>query len=124
MSHSESSQYKMRKNLITGLTLIFIGCVFLLDRLDIVDVRQFWLLNVHQIWHLWPLFIALLGINKMVSADNTAQFVHGTFQVVLAFWLYASLEHLWGWSFRTSWPVLLIGFGLSIVLSGFIKDKK
>lgn len=129
MSHSESSQYdstkyRLRKNLITGLTLIFIGGVFLLDRLDIVDARQFWLLNVNQFWHLWPLFIALLGVNKMVSAENNAQFVHGTFQVVLAFWLYASLEHLWGWSFRTSWPVLLIGFGLSIVLSGFIKDKK
>ncbi len=121
MSHSETSQYepsqyRLRKNLITGLTLIAIGGLFLLDRMDVLDVRQF--------WHLWPVFIALTGINKMVSAEKNSQFVHGAFRVVLAFWLYASLEHLWGWSFRTSWPLLLIGFGLSIVLSSFIKNQK
>ena len=116
MSYSESPQYKIRKNLITGLSLIFIGGLFLLDRMDVLDVRHF--------WHLWPVFIALIGINKMVCAERNSQFVHGAFQVVLAFWLYASLEHLWGWSFRTSWPLLLIGFGLSIVLSSFIKNQK
>lgn len=121
MSHFDSSQYespkyRLRKNLITGLTLMFIGSIFLLDRLDILDVRQF--------WHLWPAFIALIGLNKMVSSEKTSQFIHGAFQVVVAFWLYASLEHLWGWSFRTSWPLLVIGFGLSIVLSSFIKNKE
>ena len=70
MSQAESSQYRLRKNLITGLSLIFVGSVFLLDRLEILDVRQIWLLNVNQFWHLWPVFIALLGINKMVSAVN------------------------------------------------------
>ena len=125
MSQPESSQYKIRKNLITGLTLIFIGVVFLLDRLGLLDVRQIWLLNLHQSWwHLWPLFIALLGINKMVSAEESAQFIRGCFQVILAFWLYTSLEHLWGWSFSNSWPVLLIGFGLSHILGGLIKNPK
>jgi hypothetical protein len=42
MSRSEPSQYRLRKNLITGLSLICIGGLFLLDRLDILDVRQFW----------------------------------------------------------------------------------
>ncbi len=116
MLHSETSQYRMRKNLITGLSLISIGGLFLLDRMDILEIRQF--------WHFWPVFIALMGVNKMVSAEKSSQFVHGAFQVVLAFWLYASIEHLWGWSFRNSWPLLMIGLGLSIVLSGFIKNQK
>ena len=124
MSQTAPSQYRIRKNLVTGLTLIFIGSVFLLDRLEILDIRQIWRLNVHQFWHLWPVFIALIGINKILSAEKNSQFVHGCFQVVLAFWLYASLEHLWGWSFSNSWPVLLIGYGLSHILGGFIKNQK
>jgi hypothetical protein len=116
MAHSESSRYHIRKNLITGLTLICVGSIFLLDRLDVLEVRQF--------WHLWPVFFALFGINKMINAEKSSQFVDGGFEVVLAFWLYASIEHLWGWSFSTSWPFLLIGYGLSVILSGFIKNQK
>ena len=124
MSQTEPSQHKIRKNLVTGLTLIFIGSVFLLDRLEILNVRQIWLLNVHQFWHFWPVFIALVGINKMVGAEESTQFIRGCFQVVLAVWLYACLEHLWGWSFSNSWPVLLIGYGLSHIVGGLIKNSK
>lgn len=116
MAHSETAQYTNRKNLITGLALICVGGIFLLDRFDMLDVRH--------IWHYWPVFIALFGANKMISAETSSQFVHGCFQVVLAFWLFISIEHLWGWSFRTSWPLLLIGYGLSFILSGFVKNKK
>lgn len=119
MENSENTQYKIRKNrknLVTGMALIAVGTLFLLDRLDIIEVTQF--------WHLWPAFIALFGINQMVSAEKNAQFVQGCFQVFLAFWLYASLENLWGWNFSTSWPLLLIGYGLSMVLGGLIKNQK
>ena len=116
MDCPENSQYHNRKNLITGLALICVGGVFLLDRFEMLDVRQF--------WHYWPVFIALFGANQIISAEKSSQFIQGCFQVVLAFWLFISIEHLWGWSFKTSWPMLLIGYGLSIVLSGFIHNKK
>lgn len=115
MSHSGSSQYRIRKNLVTGLILISIGGIFLMDRFEMLDIAQ--------LWHYWPVFIALFGISNMICAEKSSQFIHGCFQLILAGWLYVSIEHVWGWSFRTSWPLLLIGYGISIVLSGFIKNK-
>jgi hypothetical protein len=111
--NSEMPQYQSRKKLAFGLIMIAVGSVFLLDRTD--------LLELDQLWHYWPALIALSGVIKIISASKTAHVIKGCMEIVIAFWLYASFEHLWGWSFHNSWPILLIALGVSMIARGFSK---
>jgi hypothetical protein len=99
-----------RKRIFWGLLLIGAGCVFLLDRMDIVDIEE--------IWHYWPLVISLSGLVDILSASKFKHITNGFFEMVLGVWLYASIENLWGLTFGTSWPILLIAYGASIAAEG------
>lgn len=113
---TEMQQLGQNKNLIFGVIMIIVGGIFLLDRMDYLDVSE--------LWHYWPAFIALSGAIKILSAKHASHIVHGCVEIFIAFWLYASIEHLWGWSFHTSWPILLIALGISTIARGFFKSDK
>ncbi len=104
--------YDARKHLVWGVTLIAVGFIFLCDRLDIIDM------DVRAIWHLWPVVIAVYGVSDIVFARRPAHVLKGFFNIALAFWLYACLEHLWGWTFSSTWPMILIAYGAHILLRG------
>ena len=94
----------------TGLILIGIGSVFLLERLGYIEsvtLRQY-----------WPGIIGLVGVGQLFAARNAAQAVKGAFLVFLACWLYVSIQRLWGLSFQNSWPMVLIAVGLTHIVSG------
>ena len=95
---------------VTGLILIGIGSVFLLERLGYVEsvtLRQY-----------WPGIIALVGAGQLLAARDAAQAAKGAFLVFLACWLYVSIQRLWGFSFQNSWPMILIAVGLTHIVSG------
>jgi len=91
-------------NLMIGLAMIVIGGLFLLDRMNMINALEW--------WYVAPAMIAIAGVINLFSRENPEERANGLFQIILAFWLFASAEHLWGWTFRTSWPVLIIGVGL------------
>lgn len=95
---------------MTGLILITVGALFLLDRLG--------LLEPGALRHYWPAVIALVGLVKLFTARQAEQRAWGGFLVFLALWIYASIEHLWDLSFRTSWPLILIAVGVTHIVCG------
>lgn len=99
-----------RRRWFGGLVLIALGSLLLMDRMNIMDNQL--------LWHFWPALIAIAGLSRMVGATRPDDLVRGLMTVLVAFWVYACLEHLWGWSFRTTWPLVLIGFGLTRILEG------
>lgn len=101
-----------RKRIFWGLLLIGAGCLFLLDRMDIVDIEE--------IWRYWPLLIVLSGLVEILSASKFKHVTKGFFEMVLGVWLYASIESLWGLTFSTSWPILLIAYGVAIAADGAV----
>lgn len=113
---TEVQQTCRNKNLTFGLVMILVGSIFLLDRMDYLDVSE--------LWHYWPALIALSGAIKILSAKHLSHIIHGCVEIFIAFWLYASIEHLWGWSFYTSWPILLIAIGISTIARGFFTPNK
>lgn len=115
VGHHEYYALRARKHLLFGLLLIGVGAVFLADRLGIVDAGV--------VWHFWPVAIGLFGLLEVASARRLAQVVNGLFYMVLAFWLYACIEHLFGWTFRDSWPIIVIAFGARIVLRGMLGNS-
>ena len=101
-----------RRQWFGGLVLVVVGSALLMDRMNLIDNNL--------VWHFWPALIALFGLGHIVGARHPREAVRGLLIVAVAFWLYAAMEHLWGWSFRTTWPFILIAFGLSRVLESLV----
>ena len=103
--------YWRRSQLLWGVLLIVVGAVFLLDRLDIIYLRDY-----RQLWHYWPVIMVLFGINKLVAPVSAKQVLSGLWLIFFAGWWYVSYEELWNLRFYNSWPALLIAWGAGMVL--------
>jgi hypothetical protein len=103
---------KMREHLFVGLILIAVGSVLLADRLGYGQLESF--------LGLGPAIIALHGALTLVFARRAKQIVKGVFEVLLASWVFACLEHLWGWTFASTWPIAIIAGGAAVLLRGLL----
>jgi hypothetical protein len=103
--------YCRRTQLLWGLLLIALGGVILLDRLDVIILRDY-----YSLWHYWPLLLLVFGLNKLLAPVSARQILSGLWLIFFAAWWYVSYEELWGLSFYSSWPALLIAWGVGLVL--------
>jgi hypothetical protein len=110
MGHWSYPQHHRGRHWVTGLILIGIGTVFLLDRLGYIEGIA--------VGHFWPFILAILGVARMLEGRSAKHVAKGGFMVFLGFWLFASIEHLWGLTFQTSWPMVLIALGLTHMVRG------
>lgn len=95
---------------VAGLILIGLGTLFMLERLGAIEtnaLRQY-----------WPGIIAIVGAGQLLAARDAAQAAKGAFLIFLACWLYVSIQRLWGLSFQTTWPMILIAVGLTHIVGG------
>ncbi len=90
------SSYEWRRQLVWGLVVIAVGLAFLLDQMDMVEIRA--------IWHYWPLLLVALGLNRMIGYPTARDFCSGLWLAFIGVWLFASFENLYGLTFSTSWP--------------------
>lgn len=105
---------RARKRIIWGLVLVGTGILFLFEHYDGIDLAM--------LWRFWPLILLISGLVDVLAARRWKHIAEGLNQIVIGFWLLACLEHLWGFTWTNSWPMLLIGVGLSVVL-GAIPDR-
>ncbi|HSY29237.1 MAG TPA: DUF5668 domain-containing protein [Burkholderiaceae bacterium] len=112
----ENGEQRPRKRMLWGMILIGAGCLFLVDRMDIYEVGE--------IWRFWPAVIALAGVVEILSATRFKHVTSGFLNIVAGFWLYASIENLWGWTFGNSWPILMIAFGITVAMNGLVDQAK
>lgn len=95
---------------VSGLVLIGIGSLFLLDRWAYIDSGS-WI-------QYWPFVIASVGVGRLIDARSADQASKGGFLIFFGCWLYANLEHLWSLNFFNSWPMILIALGLRHIIGG------
>lgn len=112
---SAESSYEWRRQLMWGLVLILVGISFLLDRLDIIEVRG--------LWHYWPLVLIVFGINKMIGYPTARHYSSGLWLVFIGVWLFATLENLFGLTWSNSWPFVIIASGVSMILRPMIEKR-
>lgn len=112
---STENSYEWRGQLMWGLVLICFGVTVLLDQMDIIDI--------HGLWHFWPLAMVVLGINKMIGYPSAKHFTSGLWMVFLGLWLFAVFEHMFGLTIRNSWPFPIIACGVIMVLEPLIKKR-
>lgn len=103
--------YYRRTQLLWGVLLIAIGAVILLDRLDVIYLHDY-----YALWHYWPLILLVFGLNKLLTPVSAKQVLSGLWLIFFAAWWYISYEELWNLSFYSSWPALLIAWGVGLVL--------
>ena len=101
--------YTTRKQIMWGLVLIALGVIFLLDRMDIVEAEA--------LWHYWPLLLVVAGINQTIGYPSVRQFRSGLWTIFMGLWLFAVFENLFGLTFRNSWPLCLLMWGVLMVLT-------
>ncbi|MDY7536689.1 DUF5668 domain-containing protein [Undibacterium sp. RTI2.2] len=120
ISQASIQQYRkqrQRKSVIWGLVLIAVGTIFLLERLGYVDLHPYIGEKIRW-WYGWPLVIAIVGLVEALSATMLVQVIKGISQIAIGLWLYVCLTQLWDWTFQTSWPIILIIFGVTWVATG------
>jgi hypothetical protein len=105
--NSEAS-YHLRRQILWGLLLIGIGVAFLLDQLDLYDVRS--------LWHYTPLLLVLAGVNQTIGYPSAREFTNGLWCVFIGLWLFAVFEGLFGLTFGNSWPLVIIASGLTMAI--------
>jgi hypothetical protein len=108
LSMEDTTFPRHRGSLIAGLILLAIGIAFLLDNFDLVYIGE-------PISHFWPMIIVALGLVRIFEAENTWERRRGFVWLFFGLWLLASVLHMFGLTFHTSWPLLLIGFGVNAI---------
>ncbi|PYQ33255.1 MAG: hypothetical protein DMF57_10160 [Acidobacteria bacterium] len=102
---------KFKRSLLTqGLLLIAIGAVFLLDQLRVIDFHE-------TLRHYWPMMLVLFGVADLFQRRSAWR---GLWMIAVGVWLQATVLHVFGLTFRNSWPLLLIVLGAGMTLRAFI----
>lgn len=89
-----------------GLVLVAAGTFLLLGRLGVADFS--WALR-----KFWPLIVVIIGISKLVHRGTVWA---GLWMITLGAWLQAVTLHFHGFTYESSWPLLLVILGAGIIV--------
>jgi len=104
-----------------GVLVLLFGAMLLLNNVDIIDVGP--------LWRLWPLILVVIGVNTLLNShygqdsgvgvwrrrDRRPHAGGGVWLIFLGLWFLLSLNHPWGLHFKDTWPILIIGWGASLL---------
>ena len=97
---------------VAGLIMIGFGMLFLLDRFEVADFSD-------VIRQLWPVIIIVIGISKLTRRDTVWA---GLWTITVGVWLQLVTLRLFGMSYGSSWPLLLIAMGAGIILRAIVES--
>ena len=98
-----------------GAVVVGIGSLLLLDNLGIV--------RFHDIWQYWPVLLILWGASHVINSRTPSGWVWGgVVALVGAFFLLDNLDII-VFNFHLLWPVLLIGFGVSVLVGAVERNR-
>lgn len=95
------------RRLIGGLVLITVGALFLLQELDIT--------RIGRLWAFWPVILIVLGLARIIDPGEHERRSGGFWLLAIGSWLLIGSLGLFGFSYGTSWPLLLVMFGLIVI---------
>ena len=90
-----------------GGALVLLGVGFLLKNQGLLAGNDLWLIA--------PALIALSGLVRLAAAPGVVNGVRAVLRLAVAAYLVVVIEHIGGWTFAATWPVLLIGVGGSML---------
>ena len=104
--------------LATGIIVTAFGVLFLLDRMNIADFGDI-------MRRYWPCILILIGIPQLFRREKVWS---GLWLITLGVWMQIAHLRLFGMTWRTSWPLLLIVAGAGMIarslIEGFSAGKR
>jgi hypothetical protein len=95
--------------LVTGVLLVTLGAVFLLDR--------FYLVNAREVLRLWPLWLIAFGVLRVLFPTRGRGRLAGFWPILIGgIFLLDTLNIM---ELDESWPLFIVGAGLLMVLRAF-----
>lgn len=94
--------------LIAGVLIVFVGVMLLLERMGVVEIRDW------TSW--WPLFLILPGLIHLAAWGQTGRQVVGVILTALGCLFLGNNLGYFHVSLRDLWPVFLIGLGSLMIL--------
>lgn len=100
--------------LVTGLVLVALGAVFLLDRL--------WLIDARAAFRLWPLWLIGFGVLRVLLPPRGRGRLAGFWPILVGgVFLLDILDVM---AIQDSWPLFIAGAGLVMVLRAAGADRR
>jgi hypothetical protein len=99
--------HRLIRRLFTCTALVLLGIGFLLKNQGLVGATELWLIA--------PALIALSGLARLIAAPGAVNAVRALLRLGVAAYLVVVIEHIGGWTFAATWPVLLIVVGGSML---------
>jgi hypothetical protein len=91
------------RRVVAGTALILLGTGWMLRGQGLISTADLWLIA--------PLVVALSGVVRLVVQPGLASALRAALRFAVAAYLVVVIEHIGGWTFASTWPVLLIAVG-------------
>jgi hypothetical protein len=110
MSNPDDSPRPDRGPILVGLVIIFIGLTMLVDRTGISAI--------HLSGRFWPGVLIAFGVARLLAPSRNGRPRSrwtGVWFVYLGLWFFVNEFHVLGLSYKTSWPLLIVGAGIGMI---------
>lgn len=97
----------MTSQVLMGVLVIAVGLLFLLDNLDIIDVRD--------ALAFWPLIFIFAGVAKLLDTSSPNGYAVGLAGIGIGVTMILHRLGIIYFSWRAAWPLILIAVGATVV---------
>jgi hypothetical protein len=98
-------------SVVAGFLMIGLGVLILAGRAEIGDIGDLFRLY-------WPMILVVIGLPKLRRRETAGS---GLWLMALGGWMQVAHLGLFGLTWRSSWPILLIALGAVIVVKAFLE---
>ena len=95
------------RRMVWGGALIVLGIGYLLRNAGLIE-------NV-DLWLALPALVAVSGVVRLFIEPSLMGLASAALRFAVAAYLVVVIEHIGGWTFADTWPVLLIAAGVGMV---------
>jgi hypothetical protein len=99
--------HRAMRRVVAGGALILVGVGTLLHGQGLISREELWLVA--------PAVVALSGLVRFALAPGLWGLAHALVRFAIAAYLVVVIEHIGGWTFAATWPVLLIALGAGVI---------
>ncbi|HEX7154580.1 MAG TPA: DUF5668 domain-containing protein [Thermoanaerobaculia bacterium] len=102
--------------LCAGVLMLLIGTTAFLDAIDVLDVPS--------PRHWWPLILVVVGAVSEAGALRQRQSSGGFALMGTGLWLFVGAHEIFGFTYRSAFPLLIICVGLGMIVHAIIDLPK
>ena len=100
--------HRAARRVVVGSLLVLLGIGQLLRGQGLISSADLWLVA--------PVVVAVSGVVRLALQPGLPGVLQATLRLAVAAYLVVVIEHIGGWTFHATWPVLLIAVGASQIL--------